>query len=55
LGGLTAGALLAQSGHRVTILEQHNIIVGCATTPLKGEILSVKLDFIRWMGFIKPN
>lgn len=32
LGGLTAGALLAKSGHRVTLLEQHNIVGGCATT-----------------------
>ncbi|MEA2028000.1 MAG: NAD(P)/FAD-dependent oxidoreductase [Campylobacterota bacterium] len=32
LGGLTAGALLAKEGHRVTILEQHNIVGGCATT-----------------------
>jgi len=32
LGGLTAGALLAKDGHRVTIIEQHNIVGGCATT-----------------------
>ena len=32
LGGLTAGALLAQKGYKVTILEQHNIVGGCATT-----------------------
>ena len=32
LGGLTAGALLAKEGYRVTILEQHNIVGGCATT-----------------------
>ena len=32
LGGLTAGALLAKRGHKVTILEQHNIVGGCATT-----------------------
>ena len=32
LGGLTAGALLAKDGYRVTILEQHNIVGGCATT-----------------------
>ena len=32
LGGLTAGALLAKEGHKVTILEQHNIVGGCATT-----------------------
>jgi len=32
LGGLTAGALLAQEGYNVTILEQHNIVGGCATT-----------------------
>ena len=32
LGGLTAGALLAKKGHKVTILEQHNIVGGCATT-----------------------
>lgn len=32
LGGLTAGALLAKKGHKVTILEQHSIVGGCATT-----------------------
>ncbi|SFZ98407.1 Carotenoid cis-trans isomerase [hydrothermal vent metagenome] len=32
LGGLTAGALLAKNGHKVTLLEQHNIVGGCATT-----------------------
>jgi len=32
LGGLSAGALLAKRGYRVTILEQHNIVGGCATT-----------------------
>ena len=32
LGGLTAGALLAKAGHDVTLLEQHTIVGGCATT-----------------------
>ena len=32
LGGLTAGALLAKDGYKVTLLEQHNIVGGCATT-----------------------
>jgi phytoene dehydrogenase-like protein len=32
LGGLTAGALLAKQGYKVTILEQHTIVGGCATT-----------------------
>jgi phytoene dehydrogenase-like protein len=32
LGGLTAGALLAKAGHRVTLLEQHSVVGGCATT-----------------------
>jgi len=32
LGGLTAGALLAKNGYNVTVLEQHNIVGGCATT-----------------------
>jgi all-trans-retinol 13,14-reductase len=31
LGGLTVGALLAKEGYKVTILEQHNIVGGCAT------------------------
>jgi len=32
LGGLTSGALLAKEGFKVTLLEQHNIVGGCATT-----------------------
>ncbi|MBU1659077.1 NAD(P)/FAD-dependent oxidoreductase [bacterium] len=32
LGGLTAGALLSKKGFQVTVLEQHNIVGGCATT-----------------------
>ena len=32
LGGLTAGAMLAKMGHKVTVLEQHNIVGGSATT-----------------------
>lgn len=32
LGGLTAGALLAQKGYKVTIVEQHNSVGGSATT-----------------------
>lgn len=32
LGGLSAGALLAKDGYRVTLLEQHNIVGGSATT-----------------------
>lgn len=32
IGGLTAGALLAQAGHRVTVLEQAQIPGGCAST-----------------------
>jgi len=32
LGGLTAGALLAKRGYQVTLLEQHNIVGGSATT-----------------------
>jgi len=37
LGGLTAGALLAKDGEKVTILEQHNIVGGCATTFKRGD------------------
>ncbi len=32
LGGLTAGALLAKTGHTVVLLEQHNVVGGSATT-----------------------
>ena len=37
LGGLTTGALLAKNGYKVTILEQHNIVGGCATTFRRGD------------------
>jgi phytoene dehydrogenase-like protein len=32
LGGLTSGAMLAKDGYRVTVLEQHVLPGGCATT-----------------------
>ena len=31
LGGLSAGALLAKEGYKITILEQHSMVGGCAT------------------------
>jgi len=31
LGGLSAGALLSKDGYKVTLLEQHDIVGGCAT------------------------
>ncbi len=37
LGGLTVGALLAKDGYKVTLLEQHNIVGGCATTFKRGD------------------
>jgi all-trans-retinol 13,14-reductase len=36
LGGLTAGALLAKKGYRVTLLEQHSIVGGCASVFKRG-------------------
>lgn len=38
LGGLSAGALLAKRGFKVSILEQHNIVGGCATTFKRKDI-----------------
>ena len=32
LGGLTSGAMLAKDGYKVTLLEQHTLAGGCATT-----------------------
>lgn len=37
LGGLTVGALLNKRGFSVTLLEQHNIVGGCATTFKRGD------------------
>ncbi len=37
LGGLCAGALLAKRGFKVTILEQHTIVGGCATVFKRGK------------------
>ena len=37
LGGLTVGALLSKDGYRVTLLEQHAIVGGCATTFKRGD------------------
>ena len=49
LGGLTCGAMLAKSGKRVIVLEQHNIVGGCATCfKRKGMLIDAglhELDF----------
>lgn len=49
LGGLTCGATLSKKGKKVLVLEQHNIIGGCATCfPRKGMLVDVglhELDF----------
>jgi len=37
LGGLSVGALLAQDGYKVTLLEQHTLVGGCATTFKRGD------------------
>lgn len=42
LGGLTAGALLAQRNKKVLLIEQHNIVGGCATT-LQRKDLTVEV------------
>jgi len=39
LGGLTAGALLAKDGFKVTLFEQHKIVGGCATTFKRGDFI----------------
>ncbi|GAA4725790.1 phytoene desaturase family protein [Brevibacillus fulvus] len=39
LAGLTAGALLAQTGHKVLVLEQHYVVGGCASTFRRGRFL----------------
>lgn len=44
LGGLTAGAKLAQDGNKILLLEQHCIPGGCATTfKRKGYTMDVGL------------
>lgn len=49
LGGLTCGATLAKKGKKVLVLEQHNLIGGCATCfPRKGAMIDAglhELDF----------
>ncbi len=39
LGGLTSGALLAKAGYKVTVLEQHSIVGGCATVFKRGNFI----------------
>ena len=46
LGGLTCGAMLAKSGKRVIVLEQHNIVGGCATCfKRKGMLIDAGLHY----------
>lgn len=49
LGGLTCGATLSKKGKKVLVLEQHNLIGGCATCfPRKGMLVDAglhELDF----------
>ncbi|WP_051420609.1 phytoene desaturase family protein [Helicobacter pametensis] len=49
LGGLTCGATLAKGGKKVLVLEQHNLIGGCATCfQRKGTLIDAglhELDF----------
>jgi phytoene dehydrogenase-like protein len=39
LGGLTAGALLAKAGMKVSVLEQHYAVGGCAQSFRRGTFL----------------
>ncbi|TCW41831.1 prolycopene isomerase [Laceyella sacchari] len=39
LGGLTAGALLAKAGMKVSVLEQHYVVGGCAQSFRRGTFL----------------
>ena len=49
LAGLTAGATLAKAGKKVLVLEQHNIVGGCATIfKRKGLKIEVGLHKMDW-------
>ncbi|WP_181882296.1 phytoene desaturase family protein [Helicobacter didelphidarum] len=49
LGGLTCGATLAKEGKKVLILEQHNLIGGCATCfKRKGMLVDAGLHELDW-------
>lgn len=39
LGGLIAGAKLSKEGYRVLLIEQHNVVGGCATTFKRKECI----------------
>ena len=49
LGGLTCGATLAKAGKKVLVLEQHNLIGGCATCfKRKGMLVDAGLHELDW-------
>lgn len=49
LGGLTCGATLAKEGKKVLVLEQHNLIGGCATCfKRKGMLIDAGLHELDW-------
>lgn len=49
LGGLACGATLAKNGKKVLVLEQHNLIGGCATCfKRKGMLVDAGLHELDW-------
>lgn len=49
LGGLTCGATLAKEGKKILLLEQHNLIGGCATCfKRKGTLIDAGLHELDW-------
>lgn len=49
LGGLTCGATLAKAGKKVLVLEQHDLIGGCATCfKRKGMLVDAGLHELDW-------
>ncbi|MHA2277424.1 MAG: NAD(P)-binding protein, partial [Candidatus Kariarchaeaceae archaeon] len=55
LGGLSAGAKLAREGKRVLMVEQHNVVGGCATAFTRQRTMRFEVGLHEMNGINEPR